>query len=172
MSFAKLTIWRHGGGSPYATHKIWALLDQWFWRYWRLFLTFLTILKICHIFHVIFYSTCIFVILSFMSHIIDMNDLNSFPKFVAPKPKVKVKATGKVKNTFLAITSVLLKLETWNQRHFVPLLKAFQKYAILFDVTLKEVRQNDVIRWRHFQKFVYYKTDHMMSWGMVPICHI
>ena len=31
----------------------------------------------------------------------------------------------KVKNTFLAITLVLMKIETWNQRHFVPLLKAF-----------------------------------------------
>ena len=106
-----------------------------------------------------------------MSHMIDIDNLNSFPKFVAPKSKVKVKATVKVKTTFLAITSVLLKPETWNQRHFVPLLKAFLKYAIRFDVTPKEVRQNDVIRWRHFWKCIFCKTAHMTSWGMIPICH-
>ena len=43
---------------------------------------------------------------------IDIDDLNIFPKFGALNSKVKVKGNRKVKNTFLAITLVLIKIET------------------------------------------------------------
>ena len=58
----------------------------------------------------------------------------------------------------MAITFVLLKIETWNQRHFVSLLKAFQKYTICYDVIAKEVRQNDVRSYVIFPNFSLSKT--------------
>ena len=39
--------------------------------------------------------------------------------------KVKVKVTKNIRNTFLAITSVLIKIETRNKNHFVPLKELY-----------------------------------------------
>ena len=51
------------------------------------------------------------------------------------RSKVKVKVTKKVKITFLVITSVLIKISTWNQRHSLQLRKAHR----MIYVSLKRV---------------------------------
>ena len=54
----------------------------------------------------------------------------------AKRSKVKVKVNQNVQNTFLAITPVLIKIETPNKNHFVPLREPYHMWPWPWPLTL------------------------------------
>ena len=89
-----------------------------------------------------------------------IEDHQSKSKFEVQEFRSKVKVTKNIKNTLLIITSFIIELSTWNQRHIVPWRNTFHVLGLWFDVTSSEVRQNDVTRWRHFPTFDFGRFYH------------